>query len=116
MTDFLSLPWLEAAILAPLIGALVVGRVVDPYRAARWGVIFTGVAFALIVFAGLAASVGATPAGRPWDVQFRLSGGRPFALDELTAPLLPVIALLHLLTAASTARTRMRRFSFAWSL
>ena len=116
MSDLLSLPWLEAAIMAPLIGALTVGRVRDPYRAARLGVAFTGGTFALIVFAGLATAVGATTAGQAWDVQSRLFGGRPFALDELTAPLVPVIALLHLLTATSTARTRMRRFSFAWSL
>src|SRR5438093_13572577 len=116
MTDLLSLPWLEAAILAPLIGALAVGRVRDPYRAARWGVAFTAATFALTVVAGFAAAAGVTPVGRDWDVQSRLFSGRPFALAELTAPLVPVIALLHLLTAAATARTRMRRLSFAWSL
>src|SRR5262249_45789078 len=38
------------------------------------------------------------------------------AAGELSAPLLPVIALLHLLTALATARTKMARFSFAWML
>ncbi|HKA07345.1 MAG TPA: proton-conducting transporter membrane subunit [Gemmataceae bacterium] len=116
MTDLLSLPWLEAAILAPLIGSLVVGRVRDPFQAARWGVALTSITFALTMFAGAAAAAGTSPVGQPWDVQARLFNGRPFSLDELTAPLVPVIALLHLLTAAATARTRMRRFSFAWSL
>ena len=31
-------------------------------------------------------------------------------------PLLPLVALLHLLTALATARTKMARFSFAWML
>src|SRR5438874_5643793 len=105
MTDLLTLPWLEAAILSPLIGALAVGRVRDPYRAARWGIGFTACTFALTAVAGFAAAAGATPVGRDWDVQAPLFRGRPFALDELTAPLVPVIALLHLLTAAATART-----------
>ena len=37
-------------------------------------------------------------------------------LDELSAPLVPAVALLHFLTALATARTKMRRFSFSWSL
>ena len=39
-----------------------------------------------------------------------------FALDELSAPLLPAVALLHFLTAVATARNHTRRFSFSWSL
>ena len=37
-------------------------------------------------------------------------------LDELNAPIVPTVALLHFLTALSTARTFMRRFSFSWSM
>jgi NADH-quinone oxidoreductase subunit M len=37
-------------------------------------------------------------------------------VDELSAPLLPLVALLHFLTALATARTKMARFSFAWML
>ena len=44
------------------------------------------------------------------------SAGRSSALDELNAPLVPAVALLHFLTALATARTKMRRFSFSWSL
>ena len=116
MNDLLSLPWLEAAIVFPLVGAMVVARVRDPYRAAAWGMALAAATFALTVLAAFAAATGSSPAGGAWDVQMLLFGGRPFALDELTVPLVPGIALLHLLTAVSTARTRMRRFSFAWSL
>jgi NADH-quinone oxidoreductase subunit M len=114
MTDVLSLPWLEAALLVPWVGALVVGRMREPMRAASGGIAFAAATFFLSAIAGYAAAAGySEPA---WDIQPRLYGGRPFALDGLTGPLVPVIALLHLLTAAATARTRMRRFSFAWSL
>ena len=44
------------------------------------------------------------------------SAGEVFALDELSAPLVPAVALLHFLTALATPRTKMRRFSFSWSL
>src|SRR5260221_14251961 len=37
-------------------------------------------------------------------------------IDELNAPLLPVVGLLQFLTALSTARTKMKRFSYAWSM
>ncbi len=37
-------------------------------------------------------------------------------LDELNAPILPTVVLLHLLTALSTSRTFMRRYSFSWSM
>jgi NADH-quinone oxidoreductase subunit M len=116
MTDPLSLPWLEAAIGAPFVGSVIVGRFRDPYRAARWGVRFTSVTMALAVLAGFAfASSAPRPTGA-WDVQARLLGSRPFSLDELNAPLLPVVALLYVLTAVATGRTKMRRFSVAWLL
>ncbi len=43
-------------------------------------------------------------------------GRQLFSLDEVSAPLVPTVALLHFLTALATARTHMRRFSFSWSL
>jgi NADH-quinone oxidoreductase subunit M len=38
------------------------------------------------------------------------------SLDDLNAPLLPTVALLYLLTAVATGRTKLQRFSFPWSL
>src|SRR5262249_26572655 len=40
----------------------------------------------------------------------------PSRLDTPSAPLVVVAALLHFLTALVTPRTKMRRFSFSWSL
>src|SRR5216683_5509326 len=55
----------------------------------------------------------------PWlelAIATTLFGRRLFNLDEFNAPLVLAVALLHFLTALATARTMMRRFSFAWSL
>ena len=53
---------------------------------------------------------------RRWSLQLHFLGRQVLALDELNAPLVPAVALLHFLTALATARTKMRRFSFSWSL
>src|SRR5690606_48393 len=43
--------------------------------------------------------------------------GRDFLLiDQLSAPLLPLAALLYLTTAVATLRTKVKRFSFAGTL
>ena len=60
----------------------------------------------------LAFTLGLPPA---WGLLPR-EAGVPFAVDGLSAPLLPLVALLHFLTALATARTKMARFSFAWML
>jgi NADH-quinone oxidoreductase subunit M len=38
------------------------------------------------------------------------------SIDEVNAPLFPLLGLLHFLTALATGRTKMRRFSITWSL
>ena len=50
------------------------------------------------------------------DVSPGLFGRTVLGLDHLSAPLLPLVALLHFLTALATARTQMTRFSFSWLL
>jgi NADH-quinone oxidoreductase subunit M len=115
--NLLNLPWLELAIAIALIGSPSISRLRDPNRAFRWGLTFTGLSFACTLLAWLAFYLG-IPAEqpRPWSVQPYLFGRQLFGLDELSAPLLPTVALLHFLTAVATARTHMRRFSISWSL
>jgi NADH-quinone oxidoreductase subunit M len=113
----LHLPWLEIAILLALLGAVGVSHVRDPQRVARLGTAFTGVTFLCTVLAWAAFALGVTPAsGVAWGVQTYLGGPQLFGLDDLSAPLVVVAALLHFLTALATPRTKMRRFSFSWSL
>lgn len=115
--NILYLPWLELSIASTLLGVPVVSRLRDPGRAYRWGLAFIGVTFACAFLAWLAFYVGVTPEMTwRWSVQPRLFGRIVFAMDGLSAPLVPTVALLHLLTALATARTHMRRFSFSWSL
>lgn len=113
----LHLPWLEIAILVAVLGALSVSRVRDPQRAARLGTAFTGTALlgTTLAWAGFALD-GAPPEAVAWSVQTYLWGAPLFRLDGLSAPLVVVAALLHFLTALATPRTKMRRFSFSWSL
>jgi NADH-quinone oxidoreductase subunit M len=113
----LQLPWLELAIAVALVGAACVSRIREPARAYRWGVAFTGMSFACSVLAWLAFYlVGPTAPAPQYSFQLRLFGRQLFALDDLSAPLVPAIGLLHLLAAVTTARTHKRRFSFTWSL
>ena len=113
----LSLPWLEASIVVTLLGSLWVGRLREPIQAYRWGLSFTGIAFSLTFLAWLGFYL-RIPAeqGLAYSAQHYFFGRQFFALDELNAPLVPAIALIHFLVALATARVRMRQFSFAWSL
>ncbi len=115
--NILYLPWVEFAIAVALIGSPVISRLKDPYRAYRWGLMFTGTSFVCSVLAWLAfyAGMPAELTSR-WSVQPIVFGRQIFGLDELNAPLVPSVALLHFVTALSTARTHMRRFSFSYSL
>jgi NADH-quinone oxidoreductase subunit M len=113
----LHLPWLEAAIAIPALGSLWVARLRDPIAARRYSLAVAGLALACALgayvdFALLHVSV----AHAPWDVLGPVFGGELFAIDELSGPLIPLVGLLYLLTFAATLRTKVRRFSFAWSL
>lgn len=113
----LALPWLEWAIGVCLIGSVCVRLRRDPNSAARWGMTFTGLAFGCAFLAWLSFYAEA-PSGalHPLSVQAALFGKPMLELDELSAPLVPAVALLHFLAAVTTARTRMRYYSFSWSL
>lgn len=117
MNDVLAWPWLEFAIATALIGSLVVAWIRAPERAAAWGIGLTGLVFAATFLAGLGVYLGVDAALLDkFSLQYRWFGKRWLSLDELSAPLVPAVALLHFMTALATARTRMRRFSFSWSL
>lgn len=115
--NFTPLHWLDGAILVSLVGAVWISRLKDPLRAWRWGLRFSGVALFCALLAAWrfcldSSTVGdASGSGLPGSFTARY-----FRLDELSAPLVPLVALLHFLTALSTGRTKMRRFSLSWSL
>ncbi|MGP0070189.1 MAG: proton-conducting transporter membrane subunit, partial [Isosphaeraceae bacterium] len=83
----------------------------------RWGLAFTGIAFLCTVLAWLGFYLRIPiDEGLGYSPQYHVFGRRFFALDELNAPLIPATSLIHFLMALATARTKMRRFSFTWSL
>jgi len=102
--------WLALAILVALLGAVAVGRLRDPLRAAQSGLAVCGAVLVVVVIAVSGYYLGSAT-GEP-----RVSGRVMLTVDELNAPLLPLVALLHFLTGLATPRTKVRRFSAAWSL
>jgi NADH-quinone oxidoreductase subunit M len=113
----LHLPWLEIGILIPLIGALVVSRSRDPLAARRWAVVFSGAALGCTFLTWQDFQLLHTfEADDRWHLMSALFGHELFTIDELSAPLLPHIALLFFLTTLATLRTKIRRFSFVWTL
>ncbi len=113
----LHLPWLELTVVIPLIGALLVSRIRDVTVANRWSLAIGGIT--------LACAVGAwqdfhwlhvREAHDHWDLIETVTGRDLLVLDQLSAPLLPLAALVYWLTSLATLRTKIRRFSFAWAL
>ena len=110
-----SLPWALLAVAAPLVGALAVALIRNVPTASRWclGFSLLTLGCAVLAWAAHAAGVTADPDLDP-TTGWR---GRPlFAVDELSAPLLPLVALLHALTVLATARVKMNRVSFTGHL
>ncbi|MBA3482144.1 MAG: oxidoreductase [Pirellulales bacterium] len=113
----LHLPWLELAIVLPLVGAALVARVRDPERAQRRTLIFSGLALVCAVGAWLDfGSLHTFEAHDRWSFFTRFFGAEPFVIDELSAPLLPMAALISFVTTLATLRTKIRRFSFPLNL
>ncbi|HCN77152.1 MAG TPA: oxidoreductase [Verrucomicrobiales bacterium] len=93
-----SFPWLELTLLAPLLGAGVTAFIKTPAAAARWAI-----GFILAVSAG---ALGTAVEFLTADAAAVSSHGT-FKADEIAAPMLPVLAVLHLLTLLGTSKSRM---------
>jgi NADH-quinone oxidoreductase subunit M len=112
----LPVPWIELAILLPLLGAIWVSQLRDPDVARRHSLWFAGGALLCACAAWLSLHINARDpelAHEQWDAVARVVGSDLFVIDELSAPLLPLTALLFLLTGLATLRTKVRRFSFS---
>lgn len=113
----LHLPLLEVAIALPLIGALLVLCLRNPQTARRLSLIVSGISLLCAAgawqdFIGLHTRI----AHDHWDVLVDFFGHPVLAIDSLSAPLLPLVALLYFLTILATLRTKIARFSFAGTL
>ncbi len=113
----LHLPWLELSILIPVAGAIWVSRIRNAETAQRVSVAIMGLVLIGTVGAWLDFCSLHTREARDWgDILTRAFGPDFPIIDEFSAPLLPLTALLYLLTAVATLRTKVRRFSFAGTL
>ena len=109
--------WGELAVLTALAGSLIVSHVRHPLAAWRCGVGFMGTTLLLTVLACFGYfGCRTTGSADGWNLQTHLSCGTWLAIDELSALLLPLVGLVHFLTALATGRTKMRRFSLSLSL
>jgi len=110
------IPWIELAILLPLVGAFWVRLLRDPDVAREHSLWISGLALVCACGAWLSLDTTGrtvTLAREQWEWTSRLIGRDLFVVDELSAPLLPLVALLFLLVELATLRTKIRRFSFA---
>jgi NADH-quinone oxidoreductase subunit M len=111
------LPWLELAVLIPLAGAAWASRLRDPGAARRWAVVICSLTLGVTVAAWLDfLALGAAQAAGPGDLPYRVTGRHVLLLDGFSAPLLPLTALLYLLTTLATLGVKVQRFSFGRTL
>jgi len=113
----LHFPWLESSILIPLIGAIICMFLRDKRQAQRVAVIASGITlFCTIAEWYDFTTLNSFQARDHWDMIRWLFGDDIFVIDELTAPVLPLTALLYLMTIVSTLSTKLGRFSFGLTL
>lgn len=117
MIPELHFPWLECSIVIPLLGAIVCGLIQDRSAAQRVAVIASGLTLLSAAGEWLDFSlIGTFEAHDHWDMVLWIFHEDVFVIDELSAPLLPLAALLYLMTMLSTLRTKLGRFSFGLTL
>ncbi|QDT38367.1 proton-conducting transporter transmembrane domain-containing protein [Stratiformator vulcanicus] len=113
----LHLPWLELSVLLPLVGGIWVSLLKNRDRARTVCTIVCAVTLVCAIGEWLDfAMLGTFEAHDHWDLFQSIFHRDVFVIDELSAPLLPLGALLYLTTEMTTLRTKSNRFSFHWTL
>jgi len=113
----LHLPWLELSVLLPLFGAIWVSLLKNRDRARTVCTIVCAATLGCTLGEWLDfVTLNSFEAHDHWDVFQFLFHHDVFVIDELSAPLLPLGALLYLTTVMTTLRTKSNRFSFHWTL
>jgi NADH-quinone oxidoreductase subunit M len=113
----LHLPWLELTVFVPLIGAVIVRMIRNSDLAYRVSIGICTLTLGCAVGEWIDfGSLGTFEALDHWDLFHSLFQIDLFVIDELNAPLLPLAALLYMMTVLSTLRTKMNRFSFPATL
>lgn len=113
----MHLPWLEMAILIPLVGAALVSLPKNRQFAQDVGIVFALLTLVATIGEWIDfARLNTFEAHDHWDVVAAFLHQDVLVVDELSAPLLPLAALLYLLTIYSTLKTKAARFSISGTL
>ena len=113
----LHLPWLELAILTPILGALWLRSGRDPVRVRRQALLICSLTLGLAIGEWIDfGTLHTFEAHDHWDLVHRLTSLDVLVVDELSAPLLPLTALLFLMTVLATLPTKAARFPFRGAL
>lgn len=108
--NLLGLPWLEIAVVVALIGACGPIALRNARHSFRWGLFFSVLVLGCTIIAWIGARLGTATS------PFALFGARFLTSDPFGTSLAAMTALLYFLTVIATGRTKMRKFSIAWSL
>ncbi|MBX6311499.1 MAG: oxidoreductase [Isosphaeraceae bacterium] len=110
----LHFPWLTLCVLLPAAVAIRVRLTRDPDAARRQSLIASGLALACALAAWQDfGTLGAFEVRDRWNLLGRLFHRDLLVIDELSAPKLPLAALIYFLTTLATLRAKVREFSFA---
>ncbi|MEZ6096799.1 MAG: proton-conducting transporter membrane subunit [Pirellulaceae bacterium] len=110
----LHLPWLELAIVTPLIGAVVTlfAQSIDSKRQHAIGFSVLTLLFSLGAWEDFRLLMTFEAHDR-WDLITRLIGPNIIVIDEFSAPLIPLTALIFLLNFLSLPNTKAERMLFS---
>jgi len=116
MSEF-HFPWLELAILTPLVGGLFVFSLRNQETGRRVCVLvsFLSMLFSVGEWIDF-ATLGSFEAHDRGDIVAAVFHRNLLVVDELSSPLLPLVSLLYLMVALATLRTKVQRFSFGATL
>lgn len=104
----LTAPWLELAIGLPLLSAALITRIRDPRLSRSVSLAACGGSLGCIVAACVEVWFD-TSAGDAWS----FLGKSPLVIDSLNVPLLPLAALLYLITVLATLGGKLKSISFS---
>ncbi|MBL4886361.1 MAG: oxidoreductase, partial [Planctomycetaceae bacterium] len=117
MMQELHLPWLELSVLIPLVGAIYIGLKKNQAAAYTQCVVLCGLTFLFALGEWIDfMTLHLFEAHDHWDVLESIFHRDIFVIDELNAPLLPLVSLLYLMVVLSTLRTKLGRLSLGWML
>ncbi|MFM7151759.1 MAG: hypothetical protein ACKO23_18180, partial [Gemmataceae bacterium] len=108
------LPWADICVMMPLLGAGVVMVMRNRSLIALFSLVISVLTLLVSVVPWILMLV--HPEGPDWDPGFLFQDEPLFEVDAFSAPMLPLVALLHTLVVLGTPRTKATRFSYAGHL